>query len=128
MSAAAERARQVAGDFFAAMSARDLTRLQTLLAPGFVMTVSGNHRFTRLEDFFAYSGARQGAVRKHVDEFDVRVEGDSAVVYSVGTMSGTWLDGSAFQGVRFVDRFGLQNGLITTLDVFSDMAEFRPAT
>ena len=92
------------------------------------MTVSGNHRFTLLEDFFAHSGARQGAVRKHVDEFDVRVEGDSAVVYSVGTMSGTWLDGSAFQGVRFVDRFGLQNGLIVTLDVFSDMAEFRPAT
>jgi hypothetical protein len=90
------------------------------------MTVSGNHRFTRLEDFFAHSRARQGAVRKHIEGFDVSVDGDSAVVYSFGTMSGTWLDGSAFQGVRFVDRFGLQGGMITTLDVFSDMAEFRP--
>ncbi len=126
MSTAAERARQVAGDFFAAMSARDLPRLQTMLAPGFVMTVSGNHRFTRIEDFFAHSRARQGAVRKHVEGFDVNVAGQSAVVYSFGTMSGTWLDGSAFQDVRFVDRFGLRNGLIATLDVFSDMAEFRP--
>ncbi len=128
MSAAAERARQVAGDFFAAMSARDLPRLQTVLAPGFVMTVSGNQRFTRLEDFFAHSRARQGAVRKHIEGFDVSFNGDSAVVYSFGTMSGTWLDGSAFQGVRFIDRFGLQSGLITTLDVFSDMAEFRPGS
>jgi hypothetical protein len=71
--------------------------------------------------------ARQGAVPKHVEGFDVSVNGDSAVVHSFGTMSGTWLDGSAFQGVRFVDRFGLQSGLIVTLDVFSDMAEFRPA-
>jgi ketosteroid isomerase-like protein len=128
VTAAAERARQVASDFFAAMSARDLPRLQTLLAPGFVMTVSGNHRFSRLEDFFAHSRARQGAVRKHVEGFDVSVNGDAAIVYSFGTMSGTWLDGSAFQGVRFIDRFGLQHGLIATLDVFSDMAEFRPAT
>jgi len=128
VTAAAERARQVASEFFAAMSARDLPRLQALLAPGFVMTVSGNQRFTRLEDFFAHSRARQGAVRKHIEGFDVSVNGDSAVVYSIGTMSGTWLDGSAFQGVRFIDRFGLQSGLITTLDVFSDMAEFRPGS
>jgi ketosteroid isomerase-like protein len=126
VTAAVELARQVASDFFAAMSARDLPRLQTLLAPDFVMTVSGNQRFSRLEDFFAHSRARQGAVRKHVEGFDVGVDGDSAVVYSFGTMSGTWLDGSAFQGVRFIDRFGLQHGLISTLDVFSDMAEFRP--
>jgi ketosteroid isomerase-like protein len=125
---AAERARRIASDFFAAMSARDLARLQTLLAPGFVMTVSGNHRFSRLEDFFAHSRARQGAVHKHVEGFDVSVDGGAAVVYSFGTMSGTWLDGNAFQGVRFVDRFGLRNGLIATLDVFSDMAEFRPDT
>ena len=126
MSAAAERACQVAVDFFAAMSARDLPRLQALLAPGFVMTVSGDHRFTRLEDFFAHSRTRQGAVRKHVAGFDVNATGDAVVVYSYGTMSGTWLDGSVFQGVRFVDRFGLQGGLIATLDVYSDMAEFRP--
>jgi hypothetical protein len=128
VTATEELARQVAVDFLAAMSARDLSRLQTLLAPGFFMTVSGNHRFTRLEDFFAHSRARQGAVRKHVEGFDVSVNGDAAVVYSFGTMSGTWLDGSAFQGVRFVDRFGLWHGLIATLDVFSDMAEFRPDT
>ena len=126
MSADTERARQVAGDFFAAMAARDLPQLQKLLAPDFVMTVSGNHSFRSIEDFFAYSRTRQGMVKKHIEGFDVSACNDTAVVYCRGTMSGTWLSGAAFSGVRFVDRFGLQSGLIATLDVYSDMADFRP--
>jgi len=35
---------------------------------------------------------------------------------------------SELSGIRYVDRFELHAGLIVRLEVFSGMAEFRPAT
>lgn len=119
---------EVAAAFFAAMARRDVAGIKALLAPGFIMTVSGNHRFTDIEAFFAYSRTRQGAVRKQIAGYDVSQTGGTITVYAHGTMSGTWLDGSPYEQVRFVDRFEIQQGQISKLDVFSDMAEFRPST
>ncbi len=46
-----------------------------------------------------------------------------ASVYCFGTLGGEWPDGTAFDGIRFIDRFELQGGLITRQDVWNDMAE-----
>lgn len=117
---------EIAAGFFSAMARRDVAVVKSLLAPGFVMTVSGNHRFTDIEAFFSYSRTRQGAVRKHVAGYDVCHGNGKSIVYAHGTMSGTWLDGSPYENVRFVDRFEIERDRILKLDVFSDMAEFRP--
>ena len=50
-----------------------------------------------------------------------------AVVYTQGTLSGEWPDGSAFSGIRFIDRFELTGGKITRQDVWNDMGEVRNA-
>jgi hypothetical protein len=39
-------------------------------------------------------------------------------------LHGVWPDGSAFSDIRFVDRFTLQGGLLTTQMVWNDLAEF----
>ncbi len=49
--------------------------------------------------------------------------GDEAIVFCRGTLSGEWLDGSSFEGVRFVDRFELINRMIARQDVWNDLAE-----
>ena len=48
------------------------------------------------------------------------------MVYCHGTLQGRWLDGSAFSGIRFIDRFLVQGGLLARQDVWNDLAEHRP--
>ncbi len=52
------------------------------------------------------------------------------MVYCSGTLRGVWLDGSNFEGVRFIDRFEIADGKIRRQDVWNDLAEtlaHRPA-
>lgn len=117
--------------FLEALQRRDLPAVEPLLAPGFRLRAAGRE-FERLADFVEFSRSRNAAVRKRPQRYDVVGGGLSddgvTVVYSLGEMDGHWLDGSSFASVRYLDRFELRDGLITRLDVFSDMAEFRPGT
>jgi hypothetical protein len=36
---------------------------------------------------------------------------------------GVWCDGSAFNGIRFIDRFTITDGKITSQQVWNDLAE-----
>ena len=115
-------------DFLAAIAARNLDHANTLVSGDFAMIANGNQRFAKLQDFVASSKARQKSIMKHPDSFELLRSTDGDVVYCLGTMSGLWLDGSAYSGVRFVDRFVIRAGRICALQVWSDMAEFRPLT
>lgn len=112
--------------FLIHLGKRDLESASALLAPRFQLTVSGGHEFEKLEQFAAFSKGRNGPTVKHRERYEGFESGGTAVVYSLGYMSGTWLDGSTFKQVRYIDRFELQDGLIKQMDVWSDMAEFRP--
>jgi len=35
------------------------------------------------------------------------------------------LDGRPFEGIRFIDRFEIQDGLIVKQDVWNDMGEYK---
>jgi hypothetical protein len=45
------------------------------------------------------------------------------VVYNTGTLYGAWLDGTTFEGNRYVDRFVVRAGKIVRMDVWNDSAE-----
>lgn len=116
----------VAREFLDAIARRDLAAADVHLAPGFEMTISGGHRFRSLADFVAFSARRNGTVRKAVETLEACESATGIAVYAMGTMSGTWLDGSAFSRVRYVDRFHIVDGRIADLQVWSDMGEQRP--
>jgi hypothetical protein len=42
-------------------------------------------------------------------------------------LQGTWLQGAPFEGIRFIDRMEVRDGLITRQDVWNDLAEHRQA-
>ena len=113
-------------DYLAAMEARDLDTAQAMLAPGFVMNFPGAPGMTTLQELIDWSRPRYRFVAKTYDRLEALQSGSVTVVYALGTLHGQWPDGAAFEGIRFVDRFELADGLITRQDVWNDIAEERP--
>jgi phenylpyruvate tautomerase PptA (4-oxalocrotonate tautomerase family) len=107
--------------YLAAMEARDLPAARALLAPGFAMTFPGGITMTTLEELIAWSAPRYRFVKKTYERFDAMGQH----VYCFGTLHGEWPDGTAFSGIRFIDRFELAGGLIQRQDVWNDMGEVR---
>jgi len=114
-------------DYLAAMEARDLERAQRLLAPGFTMEFPGPVRMQSLEQLLAWAKPRYRFARKTYERYDTCTAGGATVVYCFGTLSGEWLDGKPFSGIRFIDRFTLRDGLLADQTVWNDMGEFRTA-
>jgi phenylpyruvate tautomerase PptA (4-oxalocrotonate tautomerase family) len=111
--------------FLAAMEARDLETAKGFLADGFTMTFPGGNEFSDLAALVAWSRDRYQSVTKTFDGFDCAFHGTSATVCCFGTLSGVWPDGTAFEGVRFMDRFELEGETITSQMVWNDLAEVR---
>ena len=111
--------------FLDAMERRDLATASGFLAPGFRMTFPGDAVFESLEALVAWAKPRYRSVRKTYDGFDRAESGGDTVVYCFGTLSGEWPDGSAFAGIRFIDRFRLRDGELVEQQVWNDLAEHR---
>ncbi|MCT8973672.1 tautomerase family protein [Microbaculum marinisediminis] len=109
--------------FLAAMEARDLDGARGFLADDFRMSFPGGAEFGRLEQLVEWARERYRFVRKTYDRFDVTADADGPVVYCFGTLSGEWLDGAAFSGIRFIDRFAIRDGLLADQKVWNDLAE-----
>lgn len=113
-------------DYLGAMEARELDRAREMLGSGFTMHFPGAAPMTDLHELVAWSKPRYRFVTKTYDRFDaMQGSGEAAIVYCFGTLAGEWLDGTAFSGIRFIDRFEITAGLITRQDVWNDMAEAR---
>ena len=112
--------------FLGAMGKRDFATMETVMAPNFKMTVTGGSVFSHPRDFAAQSKARQKSAIKTTDRYDEIPTANGAIVYSIGSMAGEWNNGKKYQDVRYIDRFEIVNGKIADMNVYSDMAEFRP--
>ncbi len=110
------------------MERRDLELARAFLAPGFTMTFPGGVRMTSLEDLIEWSKTRYRRVEKTYERFDEIADADQTVVYCFGTLSGEWLDGRSFSGIRFIDRFTVKDGLFVEQLVWNDMGEVRGNT
>lgn len=112
--------------FLAAMQARELDRAQAFLAPGFQMQFPGGVRFTALQQLVDWGRQRYRSVSKTFEAFDEAWNGATCVVHCHGTLSGEWPDGQVFAGIRFIDRFEVEGGLLQRQDVWNDLGEHRP--
>lgn len=118
----------IAKDYLAAMEARDMARAKQLVSPRAEFIFPGGARLDDLDAIVAGSAKRYQFVGKHIESFDAApVAGGAAAVYVRGTLHGRWLDGSAFEGIRFIDRIEVLDGLIVRQDVWNDSGEVRNA-
>jgi hypothetical protein len=109
--------------FLEAMQQRDLASARQFLAPEFEMVFPGNVRLRSLEDLVAWGGTRYQKIGKTYERFDEVQLGELSIVYCFGSLSGVWLNGGPFEGIRFIDRFEIRSGLFTRQDVWNDLAE-----
>lgn len=110
-----------------AMEQRDLQRASGYLAEDFSMIFPGGVEFRSPEQLIEWSKARYRSVRKSYSGYDEVPGQDGTIVYCYGELAGEWPDGSAFSGIRFIDRFEVSNGKITGQQVWNDLAEHRKA-
>ena len=112
-------------EFLQRMEARDLAGASAFLAPGFTMHFPGAAPMHRLEELVAWSKPRYQRVGKTYERFDECWGDEATVVYCSGTLHGVWLDGTPFDGIRFIDRFEVVDGLLRRQDVWNDMGDVR---
>jgi ketosteroid isomerase-like protein/phenylpyruvate tautomerase PptA (4-oxalocrotonate tautomerase family) len=109
--------------FLALMQARELPAASALLAPDFVMHFPGHTAMHTLGELVNWAKGRYNSVAKDYERFDESWGDGVTVVYCSGTLRGVWLDGSSFEGVRFIDRFEIADGKIRRQDVWNDLAD-----
>ena len=108
------------------METRDLDGARAMLAEGFVMQFPGAPEMHTLSELINWAAPRYQFVKKTYLGFDACTGGSEVtIVYCRGVLSGQWPDGSAFDGIRFIDRFELVGGKITRQDVWNDIGEVR---
>jgi len=121
-----EAAIAIARNYLEAMEARDLARAQTFVSPRAVFVFPGGVERQDLAAIVAGSATRYQFVGKHVEGYEAAEAADGGVnVYVRGTLHGRWRDGSAFDGIRFIDRFEIRGSLIERQDVWNDAGELR---
>lgn len=117
---------EVARSYLVAMEERDLARAATFVAPQASFVFPGGTRPRDLTEIVKGSATRYQFVGKHIEACEAAAAGDGGVnVYVRGTLHGRWLDGSSFEGIRFVDRFEIRGGKIRSQEVWNDIGEVR---
>jgi len=114
--------------YLAAMERRDLDAAGRLVSDDAAFVFPGGVRRRDIKAIAEGSSGRYRSIAKHVERCD-SCEGPDGrtVVYVLGSLYGGWPDGTAFSGIRFIDRFEIAGGTIRTQDVWNDSAEARLA-
>lgn len=102
---------------------RKIDEAQAMMAPGCRIEFPGNRIYESLAEMVANAKGRYNWVRKHRDRYFVGTNGDQVTVTSIGTLYGENLAGKTFEGVRYVDVFVIEKGLIVEQMVWNDFSD-----
>lgn len=119
----AQQARDIVEKFLVASMVPDPETAATFLSDDVVIHFTGKTRMAHPREMAAYNASRYKWVKKNMERFDVAPGPTETVVYGIGTLYGEWLNGVAFEGNRYVDRFEVKDGKIVKIDVWNDSAE-----
>lgn len=119
-TAASER---LALELLDAMERRALAEAELLLAADFTMVFPGPAVFTDLQKMTRLSAHRYLHIGKQIAVVESFHRDGLEVVYVRGVLHGANLQGMAFAGIRFIDRFEIKDGKIVRQDVWNDLAE-----
>ncbi len=117
------RGGDIVQDYLAAMEARDLDKARDFLAEDFTMIFPGGRKFHTLEELRDWAATRYRRIAKDYEQFDEIPGEGGSIVYCHGTLHGEFPDGTAFSGIRFIDRFEIAAEKLTRQQVWNDLGE-----
>ena len=109
--------------FLDLMAARQLDAAEALMAPDAMIIFPGGKRYGSQREMVAAAQGRYRWVKKQFDRVDAFGTAAGEVVYVLGTLYGVNRHGVPFTDIRYVDRFVVCDGLITSQEVWNDLAE-----
>lgn len=119
-------AAEIVDEFLRLIMIPDPDAARRFVAPDLRIRFTGNRMMSDPSECTAFNRSRYKWVKKRFEATEVIAGATSvhAIVYNRGTLYGEWLDGTAFQGNRYVDRYEVRGGLIVQMDVWNDSAEW----
>lgn len=95
------------------------------VADGFSVTFTGGRAFSGPADTTAFNAKRYSWVKKRFRRTDASLDATTGAVtvYNTGHLYGAWPDGTPFDGNRYIDTFVVEDGKITSTQVWNDSAE-----
>jgi hypothetical protein len=118
--------REIVEEFLRIIMIPDPVGARVFTSPELRIRFTGGREMRDPIECSAFNGSRYAWVKKRFERTDV-VEGandEEAIVYNIGTLHGEWLDRTAFEGNRYVDRYVVRHGKIVQMDVWNDSAEW----
>ena len=116
---------EIVEEFLRIIMIPDPVGARAFVSPQLRIRFTGAREMRDPAECSAFNASRYRWVKKRFEQTDV-VTGTSdgeAIVYNIGTLYGEWLDGTPFEGNRYVDRYVLQHDKIVQMDVWNDSAE-----
>ena len=118
-------AQEIVEEFLRIIMIPDPVAARAFVAPDLRIRFTGAREMQDPGECTAFNAGRYAWVKKRFEQTDVvaGASDDEAVVYNIGTLYGQWLDGTPFEGNRYVDRYVVRRGKIVRMDVWNDSAE-----
>jgi hypothetical protein len=118
-------AQEMIEEFLRVIMIPDPVAARAFVSPELRIRFTGAREMTDPSECSAFNASRYQWVKKKFEQTDVVVgsKPDETIVYNIGTLYGAWLDGTPFEGNRYVDRYVIRGGLIVQMDVWNDSAE-----
>ena len=119
-------AAEIVDEFLRLIMIPDPDAARRFVSPELRIRFTGNRPMRDPAECTAFNRSRYKWVKKRFEATET-VEGatrEHAIVYNRGTLYGEWLDGTAFEDNRYVDRYEVRGGLIVQMDVWNDSAEW----
>jgi hypothetical protein len=113
-------------EFLRVIMIPDPAGARAFTSPDLRIEFTGGRSMREPGECSAFNASRYAWVKKRIERSDL-VAGateQEAVVYNIGTLYGAWMDGTPFQGNRYVDRYVVKDGLIVQMSVWNDSAEW----
>lgn len=110
--------------FIDAINRQDIGRARKVMTSDATMRFPGGNTFTDVGAFIEWTKGRYRRAVYTYDSLEQLVIAGATIVYARGSIAGELNDGESFQGVRVVDRYTIENGLIRDKEAWSDMADY----
>ena len=123
---AVRNAKELVEAFLHTLMIPDPEGARAFVAPDLRIRFTGGRVMRDPSECSAFNASRYAWVKKRFECTDVasNASANEAVVYNTGTLHGAWLDGTPFEGNRYVDRYVIRHGRIVRMDVWNDSAEW----